>query len=126
MNMANVENLEVFKKAHQLTLTLYRITSMFPSDEKFGLTSQTRRASGSICANLIEGSHRNNRAEYRQFSGIARGSAGELKYHILLAKDLGYIDNGEYDELIKEINSITKMLFGLITSLAPQDSKGRL
>ena len=117
MSVSSVENLDVFKKSNQITLELYNITKQFPLDEKFGLTSQIRRASSSICANLIEGSHRNNRAEYRQFCGIARGSVGELKYHLLLAKDLKYINNQKYNELIKEIDFISKMLYNLIQSL---------
>ena len=80
----SVEDLDVFKLAHALTLELYKITASFPVEEKFGLVSQIRRSSSSICANLMEGSHRNNTGEYRQFAGIARGSTGELKYHLLL------------------------------------------
>ena len=117
MGVSSVEDLVVFKRSHQLTLDLYSLTKMFPSDEKFGLISQIRRASSSICANLMEGSHRNNRKEYRQFVGISRGSVGELKYHILLAKDLKYIDIENYNKLIGEINSISKMLHSLINSL---------
>jgi len=74
-----------------------------------------RRASSSINANLIEGGHRNTRGEYKQFVGIARGSVGELKYHLLLAKDLGYIDDKDYS---LKINEISKMLSGLIKSLS--------
>ena len=117
MSVSSVEKLDVFKKSHQITLGLYNITKQFPLDEKFGLTSQIRRASSSIYTNLIEGSHRNNRTEYRQFCGISRGSGGELKYHLLLAKDLGYINNQKYNELIKEIDIISKMLYNLIQSL---------
>ena len=87
MGVSSVEDLKVFQDSHALTLALYKITKDFPSDERFGLISQIRRASSSICANMIEGSHRNNKNEYRQFVGIARGSVGELKYHLLLAKD---------------------------------------
>lgn len=80
------------KRSHKLTLNIYKITERFPQTEKFGLVSQMRRASSSICANMMEGSHRLNRKEFRQFTGIAKGSAGELKYYILLAKDIGYIE----------------------------------
>ena len=115
--MKSVEELEVFKRAHMLTLELYKSTSKFPSEEKFGLISQIRRASSSICANLMEGSHRINTGEFRQFVGISNGSIGELKYHILLAKDLNYIDLEKYNFLNQEINIISKMLRGLINSL---------
>ena len=111
------EDLEVFKKAHKLTLDLYKLTEDFPKGEQFGLTSQIRRAASSICANLMEGSHRHSSKEFRQFVGIANGSAGELKYHVLLSKDLGYIEDFKYKELIKEINQISKMLRALSRSL---------
>jgi four helix bundle protein len=113
----SVENLKVFKKSHELTLDLYKLTTQFPSEEKFGLTSQIRRSSASICANLIEGSHRNNTKEYRQFAGISRGSVGELKYHLLLAKDLNYISENHYKNHLDTVNDISKMLFGLVKSL---------
>ncbi len=113
----SVEELEVFKKSHRLTLNIYRITNGFPQTEKFGLVSQMRRASSSICANLLEGSHRLNRKEFRQFVGIAKGSAGELKYHMLLAKDLGYLQASEYSTFIAEIEQISIMLYSLAKSL---------
>lgn len=112
-----IEELDVFKKSHGLTLDLYRLTAQFPSEEKFGLTSQIRRASSSICANLIEGNHRNNKREYRQFAGISRGSAGELKYHLLLAKDLAYISENDFRKCDKTTDDISKMLHGLIKAL---------
>ena len=117
VSIGSVENLEVFKKSHKLTVDLYKITTQFPSEEKFGLTSQIRRSSSSICANLIEGSHRNNTKEYRQFAGISRGSAGELKYHLLLAKDLNYISEDSYKNCLGTVNEVSRMLHGLVQSL---------
>jgi len=114
----SVEELDVFKRAHQATLRIYEISRKFPADEKFGLVSQMRRAAASMATNLIEGSYRLNRAEYRQFVGIARGSSGELKYHILLARDLGYLPKDDYGVLRGELDEISKMLMGLAKSLA--------
>ena len=114
----SVEELDVFKRAHQVTLKIYQISGKFPADEKFGLVSQMRRAAASIATNLIEGSYRLNRAEYRQFVGIARGSSGELKYLILLAKDLGYLLKNDYADLRAQLDEISKMLMGLAKSLA--------
>ena len=114
----SVEELDVFKRAHQATLRIYEISRKFPADEKFGLVSQIRRAAASMATNLIEGSYRLNRAEYRQFVGIARGSSGELKYHILLARDLGYLPKDDYGVLRGELDEISKMLMGLAKSLA--------
>jgi four helix bundle protein len=117
MKIEKTEDLTVFKNAHELTLEIYRVSKCFPQDEKWGLTNQIRRASASICSNLIEGSHRNNRLEYRQFAGIANGSAGEVKYQLQLAHDLGYIDHDRYAGLKEKCDDICKMLRGLIKSL---------
>jgi four helix bundle protein len=116
--ITSVEDLTVFKRAHALTLSIYKISNKFPNEEKFGLVSQMRRAASSIPTNLIEGSHRPNEGEYRQFAGIARDSAGELKYHLLLAKDLGYLSEQHYETFKVEIDEISKMLSGLVKSLS--------
>lgn len=94
--ISSVEDTEVFKKGHDLTLKIYRISAAFPSEERFSLTQQMKKSSASIGANLLEGSHRLNKKEFRQFVGIARGSTGELKYHLLLAKDLEYLPLEQY------------------------------
>ena len=114
----SVEDLEVFKKAHGLTLKLYRVSKKFPEEERFNLTSQLRRAAVSIGANLMEGGHRLNRKEFRQFAGISKGSVGELKYYLLLSRDLEYISQAEYPILRAEADEISKMLNGLIRSLS--------
>ena len=114
----SVEDLEVFKKSHKLTLKVYRVTDAFPNSEKFGLVPQMRRAAASIPWNLMEGGHRLNKAEYRHFAGIARGSAGELKYQLLLAKDLGYLSEKEYMALRAEVDEISRMWSGLVTALS--------
>jgi four helix bundle protein len=113
-----VRQLDVFKMTCELTLDIYKVITSLPKEEIFGLISQMKRAAYSICSNLMEGSYRNNTKEFRQFCGIARGSAGELKYHLLLSKDLDYIPTETYELLIKEIETITKMLYGLIKSLS--------
>ena len=110
--------MDVIKKAHCLTIELYKFTKEYPSDEKYGLVLQIRRVASSISANLMEGSHRNNRGEYRHFVGISIGFAGELKYHMLLSKDLGYISEPVYYEIKQESDDICKMLTELIKSLS--------
>lgn len=112
-----VEDMEVFKKSHMLTLDTYRITATFPHNEVFALASQMRRAAYSIASNLMEGGYRLNKREYRQFTGIARGSAGELKYFLMLSKDLGYISNTDYTALNDSVTEVSKMLSGLARSL---------
>jgi four helix bundle protein len=113
-----VEDLDVFKKAHSLTLEIYRLSERFPTEERFGLISQIRRAAASIATNLMEGGYRLGRAEYRHFVGVARGSAGELKYHLLLSKDLGYLSAEEYSRVRQYVDQVVMMLNGLIRSLS--------
>lgn len=113
------EDLEVFKLAHQLTLRIYQITGSFPRAETFGLTSQLRRAAASVPANIPEGAGRLNRAEYRHFVGIGRGSAVEVSYYLLLARDLGYVSNGDYERTKRDYESVGKMLTRLSQALSP-------
>jgi len=112
-----VKDLEVFKSAHSLVLDIYKLTENFPQEERFGLVPQVRRSAYSIPMNLIEGSNRLNTKEYRRFVGIARGSAGEISYQILLAKDLGYISEEIYSELRNRYEIVIKMLTNLAKSL---------
>ncbi|MBM4141929.1 MAG: four helix bundle protein [Nitrospira sp.] len=105
--MKSVEDLDVFKKSHLMVLRIYELTKRFPVDERYGLISQIRRAAYSIPSNLMEGSNRLGSKEYRQFVGIARGSAAELKYQLLLSKDLGYVPAEKYNEIEKEILEIS-------------------
>ena len=118
----SVEELEVFKNGHNLTLNIYKISKKFPAEEKFSLVQQIRRSAASVCTNLMEGSHRLGRKEFRQFVGIAKGSAGELKYHLLLAKDLGYLPEEQFVVLRSEAEKISKMLNGLAKSLTDTDT----
>ena len=97
--MNSVEDLDVFKLAHKLALKAYAATRTFPREELFGLGSQVRRATASVGMNLMEGALRLGSKEYRQFVGIARGSAGEVCYQLLLARDLKYIANQDYQEM---------------------------
>jgi four helix bundle protein len=81
--MKKVEELDVFKLSHSLALEVFQLTKTLPGEEKFGLVSRMRRAAYSVPMNLMEGSHRLSSKEYRQFVGIARGSAGQMKYQLL-------------------------------------------
>jgi four helix bundle protein len=102
-------NLKVWQKAHALTLEVYRSTSEFPPEERFGLTSQLRRSCASIPANIAEGCARNGDIEFARFVTIAAGSASETDYHLLLARDLRYLDEFTYRELF-ELNSEVKRI----------------
>lgn len=98
---------------HELTLAIYQATSTFPRDEMYGLTSQLRRSCASIPANLAEGCGRNGPAEFARFCSIAMGSASELEYHLLLARDLKLIKLKDYEELTKRAIELKRMLAGL-------------
>ncbi len=115
------EDLDVFKLAHELVLKIHEISRSFPREEAFGLTSQLRRAAISVPANLVAGSARNNRSEYRQFVGIAKGAAAEASYHLLVAKDLGYAPREKCDELRDAYDRICRMLARLAQALSRQD-----
>ena len=115
--MKSVEDLDVFKLSHSLTLEIFGLTKTFPEEEKFGIISQMRRAAYSIPMNLMEGGHRLSSKEYRQFVGIAKGSTGEIKYQLLLVKDLEYISENRYSELLSSYERISQMLTKLAKSL---------
>ncbi len=115
--MKSVEQLDVFKLAHELALKVYRVTITFPREEGFNLVPQMRRAASSVGMNLVEGSMRLNSREFRHFVGIARGSAAEVSYQLLLARDLGYIEKDVYDELHSGYERVGQMLTRLAQSL---------
>ena len=112
--MLLTEDLEVFKKAHKVALCIYEMISNFPKDEKYGLSSQMKRAAVSINSNLMEGNARKTDGERKQFIGISRGSAAELQYQIMLAKDLNLIDDAVANILIDELKQISRMLSKLM------------
>jgi four helix bundle protein len=115
--MKKVEEMDVFKLSHSLAIEIFEITKSFPEEEKFGLISQMRRAAYSIPMNLMEGAHRLSSKEYRQFVGISRGSAGEVKYQLLLVRDLKYISGDEYSNLLSRYERVSQMLTKLAKSL---------
>jgi four helix bundle protein len=110
--------LQVWQKAHQLTLVVYQITASLPREELYGLTSQLRRSCSSIAANLAEGCGRNGDAEFARFCSIAMGSASELEYHLLLARDLKLIKPKDYEQLAERTIEVKRMLTGLIQKLS--------
>ena len=109
--MRDFKKIRVWEKAHQLTLTLYKLTDLFPSDERFGLVSQLRRAAASIPTNIAEGAGRETQKEFARFIHLATGSASEVEYLLLLSRDLGYISTEEYTKQDKNINDIKRMLY---------------
>ncbi len=111
--MEDFKDLKVWSKAHQLTLAIYRCTQKFPKEEMYGLSSQVRRAAASIGANIAEGCGRRSDPEMKRFVQIARGSASELEYHLLLAKDLQLVTVDEFKDLEAKVLEIQRMLAAL-------------
>ena len=111
------QDLDVFKKSHALVLRIYEETKKFPSEEKYGLIFQMRRSASSVATNIIEGSARKSKKEFGQFLNISSGSIEEIKYQLLLSKDLGYMGEEMYLELINEYIITSKMIFKLSKSL---------
>ena len=116
------KKLDLWKAAMDLAKSVYQLTEKFPSEEKFGLVSQMRRASISIPSNIAEGAARQGKAEFRNFLSIAQGSLSELDTQLELAVRLGYIQNKQYDDLSALLLRVDKMLTALIRSLSkPKD-----
>jgi len=109
------KDLEVWKKSLGLVTDIYRLTKNFPKDEVYGLIAQMKRAAVSIPSNIAEGASRNSGKEFIQFLYIALGSASELETQIIISRNLSYIDDSEAKINLKQIESLKKMLNGLIT-----------
>jgi four helix bundle protein len=115
--MQDFTQLAVWQKAHNLTINIYKLTFNIPSEEKFGLISQIRRASVSIESNVAEGCGRDSDKEFARFINISMGSSFELRCQLLIVKDLGYIKLDQCQLLESKILEINKMLGGLLKKL---------
>lgn len=113
----NYQQLEFYKNAHELTIEIYKITKEFPKDEQYGLTSQIRRACVSIGSNIAEGSGRSTIKDYRSFLYTALGSAKEVEYQLLVAKDLEYLNIRTYDRLMTIMDKIIGRLTGYLKKI---------
>ena len=113
----NYKELNVWQKSYELCLKIYGITTKFPNDERYGLTSQVRRSAVSIPSNIAEGYGRKTTADYIRMLYISYGSVCELETQILLAGDLGFIEKDKSEPIKKDIAEIERMLKALIKSL---------
>jgi four helix bundle protein len=109
--------LKVWERAHEFTLKIYQMTKGFPREELYGITSQMRRAAASIPTNIAEGCGRSSKPETIQFLNIAAGSASEIEYQLILVKDLQYIDEKSYNELLNDLSEVRKMLYAFAQKL---------
>jgi four helix bundle protein len=120
--MSDYRKLRVWLKAHETIVAVYRSTQRFPSVERYGLTLQIRRAAA-IPSNLAEGSGRKSPGEFSRFVKISLGSASELEYQLLLARDLGYLAAEEHLQLAERVDHVKRMLGSLIESVAARSPK---
>jgi four helix bundle protein len=117
MSKSGFVGLEVWQKARLLAKDIYVVTRSFPREEMFGLTQQMRRAAVSILCNIAEGRGRRSRPDYRHFVLIARGSVFELQAQIIIASDVGYLEESTAKSLVKRTAEIARMLSGLVRYL---------
>jgi four helix bundle protein len=110
-------DLLAWQKAHRMVVRIYALTKAWPSDERFGLTSQVRRAAVSIPTNVAEGAARKGRKEFRRFLDIAAGSHAEVAYLLRLAIDLGYLNNVEAETLLTDCDEVGRLIWGLHRSM---------
>lgn len=115
--MKDFKELKVWQKAHEMTVSIYSASRNFPREEIYGLTSQLRRAAVSVGANIAEGCGRRSDGELVRFLQIARGSASEVEYHLLLARDLKFLSDTAHNELEKKLIEVQRMLTALVTSI---------
>jgi four helix bundle protein len=115
--MNSYERLEAWQAAHRFVLLAYRTTRWFPSEERFGLSSQLRRAAFSVAANIVEGSAKKGPREFRRFLDIAVGSLAEIKYTLRLVKDLDLISGDQFNELEGERDKVGRLTWGLYSSM---------
>jgi four helix bundle protein len=115
--MKDFRDLTVWERAHKLTLEIYGVTANFPRAELYGLTSQIRRCSASIGANIAEGCGKRGNNEFQRYLQIASGSASELDYHLLLSRDLGFLPDADYRRLAGNLTAVRKMLTSLLQKI---------
>ena len=117
MKIKSYKDLNIWKRSIGVVEDIYKITKNFPKEEIYGLTSQLRKSAVSIPSNIAEGFARFHNKEYRQFLFISLGSCAELSTQIIIALRLGYFENKKADQLLKEIDEISKMTMSLIKKL---------
>ena len=117
--MRDFKELNVWHKAHQLTLAVYKVSAGFPREEMYGLTSQMRRSASSVPTNIAEGCGRGTNPDFVRFLHIALGSASELEYQLILTHDLTWLPNDSYQQLTDETIQVKKMLAALIQKAPP-------
>lgn len=116
MKIRNFTDLDVWKEAHKLVLLIYKITEKFPESEKFGLTNQLRRACVSITSNIAEGFCRRTNKEKIQFYRMSLGSLAEVENQLIIARDISFLTNRDFDEIFGQTVLVGKLISGFIKS----------
>jgi len=104
------QDLIVWQKSHRLVLKIYKATRVFPRDERFGLTSQLRRAAVSVPANIAEGFRKRSLADKARFLNIAHASLDEARYYLILARDLSYCEGDQLNELLEKTEEVSRLI----------------
>ncbi|WP_373493440.1 four helix bundle protein [Aquiflexum sp.] len=112
--MNNYKELDIWKRSIKLAVNIYKLTSVLPTEEKFGLVSQLRRCAVSVPSNIAEGSGRKTNKEFSQFLTIAYGSLCELDTQVIISLELGYLKSNDVQDIEKEVGELQKMMFALI------------
>ena len=115
--MKDFRDLKVWQRAHQITLAVYRCTRNFPREKTYGMVSQLRRCSSSVAANIAEGCGRFGNAEFGRFLTVAMGSASELEYFLLLARDLEYLSRENHEAVAHDVVEMRRMLNRLLSKV---------
>jgi four helix bundle protein len=123
--MQDFRNLKVWQKAQEVVVEIYKLTSRFPKDELYGLTSQARRAAVSIVANIAEGCGRGSDADFARFLQMAIGSSFELDALIVIAQDLKFITDVEYDSSAMNLSELKRMLNAFLQTVRRASSAGQ-
>ena len=123
--MKDFKELKVWQKAYEFSLSVYLISKSFPREELYGLTSQLRRATVSIGANIAEGCGRRSDGEFVRFLQIARGSSSEVEHHLLLARDLKFMPQSVYADLERKLAEVQRMLTSLVSVIQEKTSKSQ-
>jgi len=119
--MHNFKELKVWQKSIELAVDIYKLTESFPSEEKFGMTSQIRRSAVSVSSNIAEGSGRKTNKDFSNFLSHSLGSLFELETQLIISHRIDYLNKDDFDKINKDINEIQKMTFALISKFSTEN-----
>ena len=125
MALKSYQDLEVWQRSMELAEVVWRLSARFPGEERFGMTSQLRRAATSVPANIAEGAERHGTREFLQFLGIASGSLAETETFLLLSERLGLLPSNRVNDALKQAGTVGRLLHGLKRSLRERTRAGQ-